>query len=133
MTLNDLGDRHEAVARDAFDFLDEAASEGREWDLVILDPPSFAPNRQSADKAGKAYERLVAAGATVTCRGGLLAAASCSSHVGLDAFTGHVENGIGAARRRATILGVHQQPADHPTPLPFRDFRYLKLLLLRVD
>jgi 23S rRNA (cytosine1962-C5)-methyltransferase len=133
MTLNGLSERHEAVAEDAFVFLDNAAESKRSWDLVILDPPSFAPNRQSAERAGNAYERLITAGASVTAPGGLLAAASCSSHVGLDAFTHHVENGVGGARRRATVLGIHQQPADHPTPLPLQDFRYLKMLLLRLD
>ena len=133
MALNGLSDCHEGVAEDAFAFLGAASEAKRTWDLVVLDPPSFAPNRQSADRAGSAYERLVTAGARVTAPGGLLAAASCSSHVGLDAFTRHVENGIGGARRRATVLGIHQQPADHPTPLPFHDFRYLKLLLLRLD
>ncbi|MGB0591405.1 MAG: class I SAM-dependent rRNA methyltransferase [Myxococcota bacterium] len=133
MALNGLSACHEAVAEDAFAFLEGAAEAKRSWDLVILDPPSFAPNRQSADRAGSAYERLVTAGARVTAPGGLLAAASCSSHVGLEAFTRHVENGVGGARRRATVLGIHQQPSDHPTPLPFQDFRYLKLLLLRLD
>ena len=133
MALNGLDALHEAVAEDAFEFLARAADDRRRWDLVILDPPSFAPNRQSAERAGKAYERLVTAGALVTEPGGLLAAASCSSHVGLEAFTNHVEHGVGGARRRATVIGVHQQPADHPSPLPFRDFRYLKLILMRVD
>lgn len=133
MALNGLSACHEGVAQDAFEFLEQADTSGRRWDLVILDPPSFAPNRQSATRAGKAYERLVSAGAKVTSPGGLLAAASCSSHVGLEAFTRHVEDGVGGARRRGTVLGIHQQPADHPTPLPFQDFRYLKLILLRLD
>ena len=133
MELNELGHLHEAVAEDAFDFLEHAQGSGMRWDLVVLDPPSFAPNRQSAERAGKAYERLVAAGARVCSSGGFVAAASCSSHVNLEAFTHHVEQGIGAARRRATVVGIHQQPADHPTPLPFPDFRYLKLILLRLD
>ena len=132
--LNGLdGCPHEAVACDAFEFLDRAALDDRRWDLVILDPPSFAPNRKSAKNAGGAYERLVAAGARVTAPGGILIAASCSSHVSVEAFAQHVENGIGSARRRAIVIGIHQQPGDHPTPLPCREFRYLKLIYMRVS
>lgn len=125
--------RHDAVTADAFAFFEAAVEEGRTWDLVVVDPPSFAPNKKALEKAAGAYRKLVAVAAQVTAPGGLLAAASCSSHVSPDAFLGLCEEGIGGARRRATILARHDQPSDHPTPLAFPAFRYLKFVLMRVD
>lgn len=125
---------HHTIAADAFEFLEQAARPRQApWDLVIIDPPSFASAKQAVPKAVAAYQKLVALGAAVTAPNGLLAAASCSSRVGLEAFLNACEEGISKARRRATILGVHGQPADHPTPLAFSEFRYLKFVLMRVE
>jgi 23S rRNA (cytosine1962-C5)-methyltransferase len=125
--------RHHAVTEDAFAFLDDAVARGRMWDLVVVDPPSFAPNKKALDKAAGAYRRLISTAAQVTEPGGLLAAASCSSHISPEGFLGLCEEGIGGARRRATVLARHDQPIDHPTPLAFPAFRYLKFVLMRVD
>lgn len=132
--LNGLDETtHEAIAADAFEFLDEAIRRKRRWDIVVVDPPSFAPNQESVAKATAAYQTLIAAGARVTTKGGLLAAASCSSHIDQPMFLTICENAVSEARRRATVLGLHSQPADHPTPLVLPEFRYLKFVLMRLD
>jgi 23S rRNA (cytosine1962-C5)-methyltransferase len=132
--LNGLPHRtHEPVVADAFQFLEQAAQQGRQWDLVIADPPAFAPNQAAVPGALAAYRRLIAGSAAVTAPGGWLAASSCSSHVALPEFLTACEAGIGTARRRATVLGIHGQPFDHPTPLAMPEFRYLKFVVLRVD
>jgi 23S rRNA (cytosine1962-C5)-methyltransferase len=124
---------HEVVAADAFEFLGQAAQQGESWDLVIVDPPSFAASKAAVAKAVVAYQKLVAAAAAVTTSEGLLAAASCSSHVSLDMFLAACEEGVSLARRRATLLHIGGQPADHPTPLALPEFRYLKFVLLQVE
>ncbi|MCB9077934.1 MAG: class I SAM-dependent rRNA methyltransferase [Anaerolineaceae bacterium] len=126
-------DNHLTVAADAFEFLAQAARQKKIWDLVIVDPPSFAPTKESVKKAIAAYQNLFASAATVTASDGLLAVASCSSHIDLPTFLTICEEGIAQARRRATLLSVGGQPADHPTPLPFSEFRYLKFGLMRVE
>lgn len=132
--LNNLSDSiHETIQVDAFVFLDQAARQSRSWDLVIVDPPSFAHSRNMVKKALAAYQRLIAAAATLTTTDGLLAAASCSSHVDLATFLNVCEVGVSQARRRATLLTINGQPADHPSPLPFSEFRYLKFVLMRVE
>lgn len=132
--LNSLDDSiHEAISTDAFEFLNDAVRQKRRWDVVVVDPPSFAPNQEAVPKAKAAYQTLIAGGARVTSKGGLLAAASCSSHVDLPMFLSLCEEGISEARRRATVLGISGQPADHPTPLVLPEFRYLKFVLLRID
>jgi 23S rRNA (cytosine1962-C5)-methyltransferase len=124
---------HKGVEADAFEFLKRASQKKERWELVIVDPPSFASTKKAVPRALSAYRRLIAAGAAVTGPEGLLAAASCSSHVRLEAFLGACEEGISKARRRATLLGVYGQPADHPAPLVLPEFRYLKFVLMRVE
>lgn len=132
--LNGLpASNHEGVVADAFEFLSQAAQDRRRWDIVILDPPSFAPNRESVSKASAAYENIIQAGARVTSRRGLLAAASCSSHIDLSMFLQSCQEGISKARRRGTVVTITGQPIDHPSPLELPEFRYLKFVLLRLD
>ena len=124
---------HYSVQNDAFDFLKQAAAAGRSWELVVVDPPSLASSRKTIGKAVTAYERLIAAAARVTAPDGILAAASCSSHVDLATFLATGESAIAKARRRATVLRITGQPPDHPSPLPFAEFRYLKFVMMRVE
>lgn len=132
--LNGLpADAHSGVAVDAFEFLDEARLKRRKWDVVVIDPPAFAPSEASVARAVSAYRKLAFNGSVITERGGLLALASCSSHIDAQTFLEACEDGISEARRRATLLAMHSQPADHPTPLAMPEFRYLKFALLRCE
>ena len=124
---------HTGIAADAFDFLAHSAGERKRWEIVILDPPSFAPNRDSVPKAMAAYQNVIEAGARVTANQGMLAVASCSSHIDLQMFLECCEEGISRARRRGTVVTIGGQPLDHPTPLALSEFRYLKFVLLRLD
>jgi 23S rRNA (cytosine1962-C5)-methyltransferase len=131
--LNDLPpDRHHAVAADAFQFLEDARAANRTWDLVIVDPPSFAPAARHVEKALASYQTLFASALQVLSAGGIAALSSCSSHVSTQMFLELTEAAVSKARRRATVLGVYGQPADHPFPLVCRELQYLKFLLLQV-
>ena len=131
--LNDLPpDAHEAVAVDAFQFLEEARAAKRSWDLVVVDPPSFAPAARHVERALASYQTLFASALQVLAPGGIAALSSCSSHVSTQMFLELTEAAVSKARRRATVLGVHGQPADHPFPLVCRELQYLKFLLLQV-
>ena len=80
-----------------------------------------------------AYQNVIEAGARVTASQGLLAVASCSSHIDLPMFLECCEEGVSRARRRGTVVTISGQPQDHPTPLALPEFRYLKFVLLRLD
>lgn len=124
---------HSTHAADAFEFLQKAAKAKQFWDMVVLDPPSFAPSEAAVPAAVKAYTRLIAAGAKATASGGLLAASSCSSHIDQARFMVICEEAISRARRRATTLGIYGQPPDHPAPLVMPELRYLKFVLMQLD
>jgi 23S rRNA (cytosine1962-C5)-methyltransferase len=127
---NDLDpDAHEFVAADAFDHLAACAAEARSFELVVVDPPSFAPRRQALRAAEAAYVKLGAAAIRQTAPGGLVACASCSSHVPMDLFLSLLREAARQARRSLRVLELRQEPADHPSPLHFPEGRYLKFVL----
>jgi 23S rRNA (cytosine1962-C5)-methyltransferase len=132
--LNDLDpERHGFDAADAFDWLERAAADGRRYGLVITDPPSFAPSEKALQKALSAYRDLHLRALAVVDEGGVLAAASCSSHVTLDAFVGTLRDAADKSRRPLRLLELRGQPADHPTTPAFAEGRYLKFVLARAD
>jgi 23S rRNA (cytosine1962-C5)-methyltransferase len=124
---------HEFYADDVFEHLQRAAQRGVVYDLVIVDPPSFAPTQKSLPTALAAYRELHGLALAAVAPGGLLAAASCSSHVPEAEFVATVAEAAQHARRRLRILELHGQPADHPTIPAFSEGRYLKFLLARLD
>ncbi len=124
---------HEFVAADCRAFLTDAAARGRRWDLAVCDPPSFAPSEKAKPAALVAYRGLNAQVAQVVAPGGLLATASCSSHVGMDDFTATVAAGCADAGRSARVVHAGGAGPDHPVSVAFPEGRYLKFLLLRLD
>jgi 23S rRNA (cytosine1962-C5)-methyltransferase len=133
-SLNGLpGKHHELVRSDAFEFLQSAVEANRDWDLVIIDPPSFASSREALPGAERAYLALISRGASVTEPGGVLALSSCSSHIGQDRFLSLCQEGLGQARLTGTVLGRYSLPPDHPVPLALPEFNYLKFIIMRMD
>lgn len=124
---------HEFVAQDAFEYLSVCAQARRQFDLVIVDPPSFAPSEKALKKAQAAYIKLNEKALRQVRPGGLLASASCSSHLHQDMFLQCLKEAAQEARRPMRLLEVRAEPADHPTPLHFPEGRYLKFVLAVVD
>jgi 23S rRNA (cytosine1962-C5)-methyltransferase len=114
------------VGGDAFAFLEKAARDGERFDLVISDPPSFAPSRRALAAGLRAYQRLHRLCAAVTAPGGTLCAASCSSHVDRKAFLATVRDGARDAGRRFELQELHGAGPDHPVVPQFPEGDYLK-------
>lgn len=119
---------HRFVTADVFTFLEESKKRGERFDIVISDPPSFAPNEKSKKRALGAYAKLHRACVEVVADGGLFCASSCSSHIGMEEFLGTLDDAaLGSADR--VLLGAFGSPADHPTLAPFPEGRYLKFCI----
>jgi 23S rRNA (cytosine1962-C5)-methyltransferase len=129
---NGLLDRIRYVRDDARQRMTLAGSEGG-FDLVLCDPPKFAPTRSSKSGALGAYQKLATAACRATRPGGLLLFASCSAAVGLDALTRALAVGARAANVRATVLERFFQGFDHPVPAAFPEGLYLKSILCSVE
>jgi 23S rRNA (cytosine1962-C5)-methyltransferase len=119
-------------AEDAFAFLERAVREGVTYDLVISDPPSFAPSRKALPAALRAYRRLHRLCATVVAPGGILCAASCSSHASRDDFARTIADGAADARRTWVLVEMRGAAADHPVTAQFPEGDYLKFAVGRV-
>lgn len=130
--LNGLDpEAHEFACEDALAWLERARAEGRRFGLVIVDPPSFAPSERALPAALQAYRKLFTAALAVVEPGGVLAAASCSSHVTSEAFIDTLRDAGVRAGRRLRLCELRGQPADHPSLPAFPEGRYLKFALLR--
>jgi 23S rRNA (cytosine1962-C5)-methyltransferase len=121
--------KHGFVTADVFAYLEAAAARGERFDLVISDPPSFAPSEKARPGAIASYRRLHRACAAVLAEGGALCAASCSSHVTFDDFYGALDDAA-LGRSDLRIVAMSGQPEDHPWLAAWPEGRYLKLAVL---
>ena len=120
---------HSFATADCFAWLERAKREGQTWDVVICDPPSFAPSEKAKAKGLAAYRSLHRACADVLAKGATFLAASCSSHVTLEDFAGTLDDGA-LGRSDLRVLELFGPPPDHPTLPSFPEGRYLKLAVL---
>jgi 23S rRNA (cytosine1962-C5)-methyltransferase len=120
---------HELVCADVFDFLERAHAAGRAWDVVIVDPPSFAPSEKARGRALSAYRRLNAMALRVVGPGGLLVSASCSSHITEADLLGVLASAAVETGRRLRVRGCFGAASDHPTLPAFPEGRYLKCIV----
>ena len=119
--------RHDCAQADAFDWL--RASPRRQFDLIILDPPSFAKREAERASAIRAYEKLASLSMTHLARGGILVACSCSAHVTAEEFFAAVRRSAAGSKRSFEEVGTTGHAPDHPAT--FKEANYLKAIYLR--
>ncbi len=122
-------DRHVFVAEDAGRYLNQAIGEGRQFDAVLVDPPSFSAARDAEFAVERDYPGLVARAARLVAPGGLLWLASNTRGVSL---AGLARDGLRRVRREAGVIESGGLPPDHPTLLAQPEDRYLQVELLRL-
>ncbi len=125
-------EKHEALCEDAFEFVTEAHKNKKLWDIVITDPPSFAPNAKAVETAHEAYTKIFADSLKLVKDGGFFAASSCSGHISFETFLEIVQDALSKSRRRGKVILIKGQPEDHPFPFALPEMRYLKFVYLQV-
>ncbi len=128
-----LADRLETRQGDAFTVLESLGAEGARFELVISDPPAFAPARPALEAGLRAYERLARLAAPLVAPGGYLVLCSCSHAADLSAFRNACARGIGRGGRRAQLLHTGFAGPDHPMLPQLAESAYLKALFFRLD
>jgi len=128
-----VADRFETRQGDAFAVLEALADEATRFELVICDPPAFAPSRQALAAGLRAYERVARLAAPLVAPGGFLVLCSCSHAVDLGAFRNASARGIGRSGRRGQILHTGFAGPDHPQLPQLAETGYLKALFFRLD
>ena len=122
----------EVVTANAFDFLRDAVDEGRRFDTIVLDPPSFAKNKGAVEAALRGYKEINLRALQLLAPGGVLMSASCTYHVDEEAFEAMLASAAADARRRVQIVERRGAARDHPVLTALRETRYLKFYVLRV-
>ena len=106
--------------------------EGETFDIVVLDPPKYAPSRSALDKASRAYKDLNRMGMLLLNPGGLLATFSCSGAMDMETFKQVLAWAALDAGKQVQFIYQFCQPEDHPVRSSFPEGEYLKGLLCRV-
>ena len=155
--LNGFSDRVEFVVADAFEYLREQAraleerkhrglthagvkvdtskalgGKGRTWDVIILDPPAFAKNRESVRNALRGYKDINLHALKLINEGGFLVTASCSYHVRPDMFLRTVHEAAGDAGKLLRLVEYRGAGKDHPQILGVDEGNYLKFAIFEV-
>jgi 23S rRNA (cytosine1962-C5)-methyltransferase len=128
-----VADRFATRQADAFAALEALGAEGARFDLVICDPPAFAPAKPALDAGLRAYERLARLAAPLVAPGGFLILCSCSHAADLTAFRNASARGIGRGGRRGQIIHTGFAGPDHPVLPQLAETGYLKALAFRLD
>jgi 23S rRNA (cytosine1962-C5)-methyltransferase len=130
--LNGIDEAHtEWLEADVFRTLRSLRDAGRSFDLIVLDPPKFAPTHKQAEAASRGYKDINLSALRLLRPGGLLATFSCSGGISAELFQKIVAGAAADAKAGATILERFQASPDHPVRLEFPEGEYLKGLLLR--
>jgi 23S rRNA (cytosine1962-C5)-methyltransferase len=123
----------EWIEADVFQLLRKLRDQGRQFDLIILDPPKFAPTSATAERAARGYKDINLLAFKLLRPGGLLATFSCSGGVSADLFRKIVAGAALDASVDAQMIGQFHAAPDHPVALAFPEGEYLKGLLCRVS
>lgn len=126
---NDL--KVDFVGQNMFDFFTN--NRNTQFDLIILDPPSFARNRTAVPGALRGYKELNLRAMRLLSEGGILATYSCSQSVSQSAFMSVLESAAADVGRKVRLIEETGQPSDHPVLLNVPETGYLKGALLQVE
>lgn len=126
-------DDFETRQGDAFAVMEKLIEEGAKFEVVICDPPAFAPAKPALQAGLRAYERVARLAASLVAPGGYLVVCSCSHAADLMSFRNASARGIGRAGRRSQLIYTGQAGPDHPMLPQLAESGYLKALAFRLD
>jgi 23S rRNA (cytosine1962-C5)-methyltransferase len=131
--LNGLQEVCRFEATNAFDTLKAWAKEGRQYDVVILDPPAFTKSRENIQKAITGYKEINLRGMKLVKPGGFLVTASCTNLVQPQLFMDTIGMAAKDARRKLRQVTYQTQASDHPIVWGLENTEYLKFLIVEVQ
>jgi len=131
-TLNGLSKVCTFSCVNAFDVLKTWVKEGRQYDVVMLDPPSFTKNRATIEKAIAGYKEINLRGIKLVKPGGFLVTSSCTNLVQPHVFLNIIQAAAFDAKRKLRQVVFNAQSADHPIINGQENTHYLKFLIVQV-
>jgi 23S rRNA (cytosine1962-C5)-methyltransferase len=115
-----------------FDLLKEYDEVGRRFDMIVLDPPAFAKNRDSVPAAQRGYKEINLRAMKLLKPGGYLVTCSCSYHISEALFLQILAEAANDARKTLSVVDRRTQSQDHPILLTMPETHYLKCLIVKV-
>ena len=129
---NGMQERVQFVCRDVFELLPELEQQGRQFDVVILDPPAFTKSRNSVKNPAKGYREINLRGMRLVKDGGFLATCSCSHFMTYELFTQTIQQAARSAHKRLRQVEFRTQAPDHPILWAAQESYYLKFYIFQV-
>ena len=130
--LNNAGNVMKAVCADVFDLLKQYESEGRKFDVIILDPPAFTKSAKMIEKAYGGYKEINLRALRLLNEGGILVTCSCSYFMETHMFCDMLMHAAMDSHKRIQILEKRGAGPDHPVLLGYPKSEYLKCVVCRV-
>ena len=130
--LNNLQDTVKFECHNAFDVLGEWSREGKQFDVVILDPPAFTKSRNTINSAIRGYKEINLRGLKMVKPGGYFATCSCSHYMSEEQLKKTVQEAAHDARRTLRQVEIRTQSADHPILWNSDESYYLKFFIFQV-
>lgn len=130
--LNGLEDICTFETVNAFDVLKHWGKQGRQYDVVMLDPPAFTKSRENIQKAVTGYKEINLRGMKLLRPGGFLVTSSCTNLISLELFIGTVNGAAKDAKRKLRQVTFKTQSSDHPIMRDMENTNYLKFLIVQV-
>ncbi len=130
-TRNGFRERWEGKAGNLFQVMREFERDGRRFDLVVLDPPSFAKSREGREGAIRGYRDINRLGLSLLAPGGILATSSCTQLVDMAKWYEAIREAAADARAEVRVVARGGQSPDHPVLLGVPETEYLKFAVLR--
>lgn len=130
--LNNLENIVRFETANAFDVLKQWSKEGKQYDVVMLDPPAFTKSRENIQKAITGYKEINLRGMKLVKPGGFLVTSSCTSLVKPELFLEIIDMAARDARRKLRQVCFQTQSADHPVIWNLENTHYLKFLIVQV-
>ncbi len=130
--MNAVDDRCSFETNNAFDVLKQWAKEGRQYDVVMLDPPAFTKTRETIQRAEAGYKEINLRGMKLVKPGGFLVTSSCTSLVVPGLFLDIIDRAAKDAKRKLRQVVFQTQSPDHPVIRNLEHTQYLKFLIVQV-
>ncbi len=130
--LNGLEHVCKFLGVNAFDVLKQWGKEGRQYDVVMLDPPAFTKSRENIQKALAGYKEINLRGMKLTKPGGFLVTSSCTNLVSPEMFLETINMAAKDAKRKLRQVTFKAQSSDHPIIWGIENTNYLKFLIIQV-
>ena len=131
--LNGVQDRCRFETANAFDVLKQWGKDGRQYDVVMLDPPAFTKSRETIQKAITGYKEINLRGMKLVKPGGFLVTSSCTNLVNPELFLQTIEMAAKDVRRKIRQVTFQTQSSDHPIIWGMDNTQYLKFLIVQVQ